>query len=194
MRTKQETAHAVAILRKKGDQLSLVQLGIIEDRRTEPWVFANYVANVSPQNKNEAAYFAARDAARYVAGSMTMEELIPDVEAYQVNENQDIAIPINMIQMLMDRIEALEKRVAILSNGTGCDAAYLNMADSSKNDFITQEKAYKQIGCSKVTIMSWTKKGLVRGYRSGAHVYYSQSELAENSTVQNYINLKKIGK
>ena len=81
MRTKQEIRQAVAILRHKGDRISMLQAATLEEGRNEAWVFATYVTSVPEGAKDEAAFFAARDAARFAAGHIGLEELIPDVQS-----------------------------------------------------------------------------------------------------------------
>lgn len=191
MRTNQEIDRAVTILRKKGDRLSLAQAGIIEDKRSEAWVFANYVANVPQQSKDEEAYYAARDAARYVAGSITLEELIPDADKYPVAESVKVAKPKVDTQALLCRVDKLERMLEELLDERRARALYQKKPDYNRSDFINQQKACEYIGCSKNTLKSWTDKGLVVGYRKGTQVCYSKSELSESSTVQNFIHLKK---
>lgn len=74
MRTKQEIRQAVAILRHKGDRISMLQAATLEEGRNEAWVFATYVTSVPEGAKDEAAFFAARDAARFAAGHIGLEE------------------------------------------------------------------------------------------------------------------------
>lgn len=196
MRTKQEISQAAAILRQKGDRLSLEQAVIAENRCTEAWVFEHYVTNVSPQNKDETLFFAARDAARYVAGGISLEALIPDASEYPALEETDastgatLLISADILERLIRQIARLEQKVDALTAHRTKNIAYTTLADCSKDDFLTQKEACEYIGCSKVTLLAWMKKGLVKGSRRGSHIYYSQSELDENITVQNFKNLK----
>lgn len=80
MRTKNEIRQAVAILTRKADRLSLVQAGVLQAGMTEQQVFQKYVMEVAEENRDEAVFFAARDAARFSAGHIGLEELIPDVQ------------------------------------------------------------------------------------------------------------------
>ena len=77
MRKEQEIRKAVELLRGKGDRLSMIQADILEERRTEVWVFDHYVVQALGQSKDEDAYCAARDAARYLSGKLELEVLIP---------------------------------------------------------------------------------------------------------------------
>ena len=190
MRTNKEINYAVALLRQKGDRISLTQAEVLELRLTEKAVFERYVANVPAEEKDEAVFFAARDAARYLAGGIALEELIPDAEQYSVETTEEITITADFFKVLIEKIDNLEKKIDMLSGIQPIKKTYATHADFSKEDYMTQEKAYRYIGCSKVTLKSWTDKGLVKGYRKGSHVYYSKSELDANSTVQNFRNIK----
>lgn len=88
MRTKEELDRAEAILRKKYDSISCMQADVIASRQKEQDVFIIYVRDMPENFRNEQAYFAARDAARFVAGSLTLEELIPDADKYPVQETR----------------------------------------------------------------------------------------------------------
>lgn len=45
MRKSQEIDRAIAILQKKGDKLSNVQIEILKNRRNEVWAFEHYIKN-----------------------------------------------------------------------------------------------------------------------------------------------------
>lgn len=191
------------ILTHKADRLSLVQAEVLQDGMTEQQVFRKYVVEVAEENRDEAVFFAARDAARFSAGHIGLEELIPDVQSMTaadlaaagalgvVDEDSDtILLSRKEFNELIKRIGKLEKQMDILCKKHGKEVVYYQASDCQKDDFIIQEEAFKYIGCSKTTIHSWTKKGFVKGYRKGGHVYYSKSELDANPTVQNFRNLK----
>lgn len=56
MRTKNEIRQAVAILRHKGDRISMLQAATLEKGRNEAWVFATYVTSVPEEAKDETFY------------------------------------------------------------------------------------------------------------------------------------------
>lgn len=80
MRKNQEINKAVAILRKKGDLVSLEQASVLSDKLNDRSVFDKYVAGVAEADRNEGIYYACRDAARFLKGELTLNELIPDHE------------------------------------------------------------------------------------------------------------------
>ena len=83
MRKSQEISKAIAILRKKGDKLSLIQADVLANRRGEVWVFERYVRDVAGAESDESVYFSARDASQYLLGRILIAELIPDIAKYQ---------------------------------------------------------------------------------------------------------------
>lgn len=192
MKVNQEISRATAILRKKGDRLSLIQAEVLESGHNEEWVFEQYVTSVPEAGKDEAAFFSARDAARFLAGKLALEELIPDVEEYpeEVTPPSDgyVRVPVREFHELIQAISRLEKKIDDLCGNPGLKP-YQQTPDFEKNDLMTQEKACKYVGCSKVTIRSWSRKGLIKGYRKGSHVYYSQSELDHSPAVLNFRNI-----
>lgn len=197
MRKQQEINRAAAILRKKGDRISMAQAVVLEEKQTETLLFKKYVLSVGEDKKDDKFFFALRDAARFAAGALELEELIPDWDKYPVEEPFDtetmynmITLPLQEFQDLMKTLHRLEQKVDMLCGKRIKNITYEQTPDSVEKDYITQDAAYKYIGCSKVTILSWTRKGLVKGYRKGNHVYYSKSELDTSTVVQNFRNLK----
>lgn len=197
MRKQQEINRAAAVLRKKGDRISLAQAVVLEKGQTETQLFKKYVLSVGEDKKDDQYFFALRDAARFAAGGLELEELIPDWDKHPVEEPFDTATMYNMITLplqefrdLMKTLHRLEEKVDLLCEKRSKDITYEQTSGSVENDYIIQETAYKYVGCSKVTIQSWTKKGFVKGYRKGNHVYYSKSELDASAVVQNFRNLK----
>lgn len=189
MRTKQEINKTISILREKGDDLSLIQADILEGRRTEAWVFDNFVKNVSERNKDEAAFYAARDAARYMAGHITETDLLPGTagKVYEPSDKSSgkmIYVDSDLIMRLIEQVDRLEGTIGRLLDEP--PKLQIKKADASVNDFVNQTQACKSIGCSRVTLRSWTAKGLVPSYRKMNTVYYSLSELEQCAVVQNF--------
>lgn len=118
MRKSKEINRAIALLRLKGDRLSLIRAEVLSGRRTEVWVFKRFVRDAAPEEKDEAVYCAARDAARYVSGKLELEQLIPGGESLG---SADVPPPPailptpnelwEIIQRLSARVESLENRI-----------------------------------------------------------------------------------
>ncbi|MCD7926672.1 MAG: DNA-binding protein [Bacteroides sp.] len=157
MRKQAEITHAICILRQKGDDASLVQVGILEDKRTEAWVFDNFVKNVSEEHKNENLFFAARDAARYLAGRIELEELLPGIitESIESEENHDSSkmtyVDSDLILRLIEQVNRLENKIDNLLKEPDYKTR-LNKADVNITDFVNQTQACEFIGCSRVTL------------------------------------------
>lgn len=201
MRTKQEIIRAIAILRMKGERLSLIMADTLCSGLTEQQVFQKYVRETSTEERDENVFYAARDAARYVAGHLELIDLVPDIDNWPVEELPDITIPDapkdyivipkDAFHTLMQTIKRLEEKVDTLCGKESKRITYQQTPDFEKDDLMIQEDAFRYIGCSKATVNSWTKKGLIKGYRKGANVFYSKSELDANPVIQNFRNLKR---
>ena len=76
---------ALRLLRAKGDPVSLAQAEVLADRLNERSVFDKYVVHVSEAERDETLYYACRDAARFLQGGLTLEELIPDASKVEVD-------------------------------------------------------------------------------------------------------------
>ena len=58
MRKQQEINRAVAILCKKGDRISLAQVEVLREKRSEKQVFQEYVLSVGEEKKDDTFFFA----------------------------------------------------------------------------------------------------------------------------------------
>lgn len=196
MRSKQEIKHAAAVLRKKGDATSLSQAAILEERRTEAWVFEQYVTNVSEERKDESAFFAARDAARFVAGRLTLEELVPDADQYPVRipdqeKQEHKKVSYQEFEAMRRRMKLLERLVDELCKERRQRAEYQKKPETSRGDFISAQAATEYVGCSRETLNDWQRKGYITGYRKAGRVYYSKSELESSARVQTFRTIRE---
>ncbi len=195
MRTKNEIQQAVAILRHKGDRLSLLQAEVLEKGEKEGQLFATYVTSAPEGEKDESLFFSCRDAARFAAGRLTLEELIPDAERYPAvvaqpspkKERQTVSF--REFEALKRKVEQLEGFMDDLLKERRQRAEYRKLPDTNRADFIGQKAAAELVGCSRETLNSWQRKGYITGYRKAGLVYYSKSELAASPVVQNFRQL-----
>lgn len=191
MRTKQEIGLALDLLDEYGNEYKNVQANVLHEHMTESQVFDIYVSNYSGDERNEALFYAARDAAQYVSGKLTLQELIPNLPDGVVEElmlqkkeheaEETATITMKDFRALVRRIEELEVEVATLrgvKNKAGLP--------SEKADYMNQLEAAEYIGCARCTVKNWHRKGLVIGHMQGAHVFYSRKELDVNNTVKSY--------
>lgn len=192
MRKNQEINKAIAILRKRGDVVSLEQASVLSDRLNERGVFDKYVAGMAEVDRDEATYYACRDAARFLKGDLALQELIPDYEPEddapeQVDEM--ITVSASEFQKLIKRVERLERRLGLKKEIATTKRKSADEAPS--DDLIPQIEACKYLGCSKTTIKRWANYGFVTGYTKGLNVYYSKRELDRSAVVKEYRLAKK---
>lgn len=198
MRTKQEIEQAIAILNRKGDALSLAQVEILSQRRDEKWVFARYV-NVPEADKDEVLFFAARDAAQYLAGKIGIDALIPGTEEQEEKANPKCILPVDedhivvsrrTLTNLLQRMNRLERLMGV--RNTVMRTKHLPVTEGVPKDLISQADACKKLGCGKSTIKRWVNKGQIKGYSENRRVSYSLRELYASEVVKEYLELKEL--
>lgn len=191
MRTKNEINQAVAILTRKADRPSLVQAEVLQGSMTEQQVFQKYVMEVAEENRDEVVFFAARDAARFSAGHIGLEELIPDVQSMTaadfaatgalgvVDEESDtIMLSRKEFNRLLARIERLEHWTGLRRKAAPGDCTPLPLPeDADMDDLMKQNEACRYLSCGKNTIKGYASRGLVHSYKKGKFTYYSRREL-----------------
>ncbi|WP_243462339.1 DNA-binding protein [Bacteroides stercorirosoris] len=165
MRKQEEINRAAAILRKKGDRISVAQAEVLEQRRTETQLFKEFVVSAGEDKKDDKFFYALRDAARFAAGGLELEELIPDAEKYPVElvpaqKKERQTVSYQEYQALMRRVNLLEGLVDELCKERRQRAEYQKKPDTNRADFISQEETTKWVGCSRETLNSWQRKDL----------------------------------
>lgn len=190
MRTKQEIRQAVAILSRHPDPLSRVQAEVLQGGMTEQQVFRKYVMEVADTDRDEATFFAARDAARFAAGHIGLEELVPDLPsmtetddpgAVTETDNDTVTLPRREFEQLLARIERLEQWTGLRRKAaTGSIVPGTLPANADMNDLMKQNEACRYLSCSKNTIKGYASRGLIHSYRHGKFTYYSRKEIDKN--------------
>lgn len=188
MRKNQEINKAVAILRKKGDLVSLEQASVLSDKLNDRSVFDKYVAGVAEADRNEGIYYACRDAARFLKGELTLNELIPDHEQEEddITESAEemVTVSASEFKKLLRRVERLERRIGLQKKIAVTKRKRIE--EASVSDLISQIEACKYVGCSKTTIKRWADNGFITGYQKGLNVYYSKRELDRSAVVKEH--------
>ena len=195
MRKQQEINRAAAILRKKGDRISMAQAEVLEQRRTETELFKEFVLSVGEEKKDDKFFYALRDAARFAAGGLDLEELVPDADKYPmeltpVQKKERQTVSYQEYQALMRRVNVLEGLLDELCKERRQRAEYQKKPDTNRADFIGQEEATKYVGCTRETLRTWQQKGLITAYSKAGRVYYSKSELESSPKVQTFRTIK----
>lgn len=189
MRKQSEINRAIGHLKACNDNVSRIQLEVLETKRSESWVFNRYVRDVPEDERNETLFYAARDAAQFLAGKIGISAICPDLE-YETEEEEEETITLSLeeYKKLLLRLERVERRLGLRVG----DVAPAPRKDFSEapDDLIGQADACRLIGCAKTTIKQWANKGLITRYQKGYNVYYSRRELARSAVVKDYKDSK----
>lgn len=191
MRTKQEINQAIAILKHKADRLSLIMAEVLQGGMTEQQVFEKYVLHIAEADRDEAVFFVARDAARFSAGHIGLEELIPDVQSMTaadfnaagvlgtVDEESDtILLSRKEFNKLLARIERLEQWTGLRRKPAPGNYTPLPLpAGADMADLMKQTEACRYLECGKNTIKGYASRGIIRSYKQGKFTYYSRREI-----------------
>lgn len=168
---------ALKLLRAKGDTVSLAQAEVLADRLNERSVFDKYVAHVSEADRDETLYYACRDAARFLHGGLTMEELIPDASDVEADipanddEPDTITLSRKEFNALLARIEKLERWTGLKRKPASVRLPSLPPA-SNPADYVTQNEAARMIGIGKRSMRGYVDRGEVKAWQYGKFVVY----------------------
>ncbi len=181
MRTKQEIGLALDLLDEYGGGYKEAQANVLHDRMTESQVFDTYVSNYPGDQRNEALYFAVRDAAQYLSGKLTLEELIPSLpdgiledlmrqkeEAEEEGSKNTPEQVLNRLALLEIELNNIRKEISANRFGNQC-AIYARL--------VTADEAAGEIGCCERTFTRWANRGLFAGYNRKGVTYYDMNEL-----------------
>lgn len=180
MRKKSEIKRAIEALRQKCDHISQAKLQVLEGARSEQWVFNNYV-KIPEEERDEEAFFAARDAAQFVAGKIGISAICPELEDEPEEDEETITLSRSEYEKLLKRLERVERRLG-LRVGTVEKAERKDISEAP-DDLIPQVEACRYIGCGKSTIKRWADRGLITGYVKGRSIMYSRKELDKSKVV-----------
>ena len=162
------------------------QIDVLRNCHSEKKVFYLYV--VKAEVKNEILFYAARDAAQFVAGKLELETLlgtdVPPMENEPEPENEKVTVPKAYLEDLERRIERMEIKLLKLEG-------IKKLAQDDQTESLTFPEVCYYIGCSRETLTKWTKEGILKAERRGRHNYYSTSELINSSVVRTFIRNKK---
>ena len=180
MRTKKEINDALTKLMLMPDNAARrAQREVLEGGRSESWVFDKYVRNAPSEEKDEDVFYAARDAAQFVAGKLDLDAVLEvnplDDESEEVPES--VTVSTNFLRSLLERVERLEHLMQVRTE--------IGKKYSGKEELM-QAEVCEYLGCAQCTIMRWTQRGIVKAIQRGRNLYYLKSELDNNPAVQAY--------
>ena len=187
MRTKKEINDALTKLMLMPDNAARrAQREVLEGGRSESWVFDKYVRNVPAEEKDENVFYAARDAAQFVAGKLELDSVLEvnplDDEG---EEPESVTVSATFLLSLLERVEQLEKSVELLLKGNE-SKGIVPESRNSYDSFLTTDEAAFYIGCTPATLLSWRKKGLISAQQKGGTWIFNSLELSRNATVLLY--------
>lgn len=191
MRKQSQINRAIEHLKSYNDAASRIQVEVLEMKRSESWVFNQYVRDVPEDERNETLFYAARDAAQFLAGKIGISAICPDLEdePEEEEEEETITLSLSEYKKLLLRLERVERRLG-LRVGDVAPAPRKDISEAP-DELIGQADACRLIGCAKTTIKQWANKGLITRYQKGYNVYYSRRELLGSSVVKDYKDSKK---
>lgn len=190
MRKQSQINRAIEHLKSYNDAASRIQVEVLEMKRSESWVFNQYVRDVPEEERNETLFYAARDAAQFLAGKIGISAICPDLEdePEEEEEEETITLSLSEYKNLLLRLERVERRLG-LRVGDVAPAPRKDISEAP-DELIGQADACRLIGCAKTTIKQWANKGLITRYQKGYNVYYSRRELLGSSVVRDYKDSK----
>ncbi|WP_308773108.1 helix-turn-helix domain-containing protein [uncultured Bacteroides sp.] len=190
MRKQSQINRAIEHLKSYNDAASRIQVEVLEMKRSESWVFNQYVRDVPEDERNETLFYAARDAAQFLAGKIGISAICPDLEdePEEEEEEETITLSLSEYKKLLLRLERVERRLG-LRVGDVAPAPRKDISEAP-DELIGQADACRLIGCAKTTIKQWANKGLITRYQKGYNVYYSRRELLGSSVVKDYKDSK----
>ena len=187
MRKQSEINRAIEHLKSYNDAASRIQVEVLEMKRSESWVFNQYVRDVPEDERNEILFYAARD----LAGKIGISSICPDLEDEPEEEEEQeetITLSLSEYKKLLRRLDRVERRLGLRVGSL--EKVPRKDISEAPDDLIGQADACRLIGCGKTTIKRWANKGLITGYQKGRSVYYSRRELIGSPVVRDYKDSK----
>lgn len=166
MRKQSEIDRAIEHLKSYNDAASRIQVEVLEMKRSESWIFNQYVRDVPEDERNETLFYAARDAAQFLTGKIGISSICPDLEDEpEEEEEQDETITLSRREYnnLLKRLERVERKLGLKSQINRISRKLVSEADPE--DLMSQADACRYIGCGKTTIKRWADRGFLTGYK-----------------------------
>lgn len=187
MRKQSEINRAIEHLKAYTDAASRIQVEVLEMKRSETWVFNQYVRNFPEDERNETLFYAARDAAQFLAGKIGLSSICPDLEdepEEEEEQDENITLSRKEYNNLLKRLERVERKLGLKSQINRISRKLVSEADPE--DLMSQADACRYIGCGKTTIKRWADKGFLTGYKDGQRIFYSKKEIDKSKVVKEH--------
>lgn len=183
MRKQSEINRAIEHLKACNDNVSRIQLEVLETKRSESWVFNRYVRDVPEDERNETLFYAARDAAQFLAGKIGISSICPDLEDEPEEEEEQeetITLSRHEYDNLLQRLERVERKLRLHQ----CN--HEKISKKTSGDLISQVDACLYIGCGKSTIKRWADRGVLTRYKKKQRIFYSKKEIDKSKVIKGH--------
>lgn len=183
MRKQSEINRAIEYLKPLVDKVSRLQVEILENKRSETWVFNQYVRDVPEDKQNETLFYAARDAAMFLAGKIGISSICPDLEDEPEEEEEQeetITLSRHEYDNLLQRLERVERKLRLHQ----CN--HEKISKKTSGDLISQVDACLYIGCGKSTIKRWADRGVLTRYKKKQRIFYSKKEIDKSKVIKGH--------
>ncbi len=183
MRKQSEINRAIEHLKSYNDAASRIQVEVLEMKRSESWVFNQYVRDVPEDERNETLFYAARDAAQFLAGKIGISSICPDLEDEPEEEEEQeetITLSRHEYDNLLQRLERVERKLRLHQ----CN--HEKISKKTSGDLISQVDACLYIGCGKSTIKRWADRGVLTRYKKKQRIFYSKKEIDKSKVIKGH--------
>lgn len=184
MRKQSEINRAIAYLEERNyDPICRIQREVLEEKRSESWVFNQYVRDVPEDEQNETLFYAARDAAMFLSGKIGISSICPDLEdGPEEEEEQEETITLSRHEYdnLLQRLERVERKLRLHQ----CN--HEKISKKTSGDLISQVDACLYIGCGKSTIKRWADRGVLTRYKKKQRIFYSKKEIDKSKVIKGH--------
>lgn len=183
MRKQSEINRAIEHLKAYTDAASRIQVEVLEMKRSETWVFNQYVRDVPEDERNETLFYAARDAAQFLAGKIGISSICPDLEDEPEEEEEQeetITLSRHEYDNLLQRLERVERKLRLHQ----CN--HEKISKKTSGDLISQVDACLYIGCGKSTIKRWADRGVLTRYKKKQRIFYSKKEIDKSKVIKGH--------
>lgn len=187
MRKQSEINRAIEHLKAYTDAASRIQVEVLEMKLSETWVFNECVRDVPEDERNETLFYAARDAAQFLAGKIGLSSICPDLEdepEEEEEQDENITLSRKEYNNLLKRLERVERKLGLKSQINRISRKLVSEADPE--DLMSQADACRYIGCGKTTIKRWADRGFLTGYKDGQRIFYSKKEIDKSKVVKEH--------
>jgi len=165
---------------------------VLELNMTEKQVFDEYVKNIGMEDRDENVYYAARDAARYLAGQLEATDIVPGIKFPDernvmpedtIMKFKNFSALITRINMLEKNQTRLEKKIIRLQKALKLkiEEEKINEGGPIGSDLVTIAAAAKFLHKGISTIYTRIKNKTLKTETISGRMYIRLSDISKNS-------------